>query len=35
MCAIDRSGLIAGFAVQGAPDTAAMVFLTEILLPTS
>jgi transposase len=32
--AIDRSGLIASFAVRGATDTAAMlVFLTEILLP--
>ncbi len=32
--AIDRSGLIASFAVQGATDTEAMlVFLTEVLLP--
>lgn len=31
---IDRSGLIAGFAVRGATDTEAMlVFLREILLP--
>lgn len=32
--AIDRSGLIASFAIQGATDTEAMlVFLKEILLP--